>query len=640
MPIQNAIDSTTRRRVIEGAIALMNEWYVFPDVATRLADTLRARQRRGDYHSVGTGPAFAAVLTAHVREVSHDRHASVSYSPKPVTPALPGVTADGAEQYRRQMEAANCGFVKVERLPGNVGYVKFNFFGGPVVCSSTIGAAMTFVANTDALIIDLRENTGGSPKTVALIASYLFSKPTHLNDLWTRKTDSTAQFWTVAEVPGTRLRDSARVYLLTSGATFSGGEEFAYDLQSLKRGVVVGERTGGGAHPVSSRLIDEHFSIGVPYARAINPMTRTNWEDVGVQPDVAAPAADALAAAQRLIATESRQRGAPTPPSAPAGSALADPKPEGATQAIFAAFKDHTIVTMEAQHGLKDVDDFILSLIRHPSFADVVNVLIVEGLNSRYQAVLDRYVAGEDVPFSEVEKALDGHLDAFRSQVVGLVRRLNQTLPADKRLRVVAGEPPTDWSEMRTAEQMRMLLGGGRDESLTAVLDREVFAKGRKALVLYGTGHVHHTGESGIAVYERTHPAVFVIGLHADFATCPAALASRFVELEQRMRSWPVPSVARIRGAWLEEFEQALNESRLLGLQFKQVDALLYLGPLNLMMREPSPAHAWLDSALMAEVHRRNALAGLTDRMKSLVDPAAVRADPAKPMLCPLFRVP
>ena len=197
------------------------------------------------------------------------------------------------------MEQINCGFVKVEELAGNVGYVKFNMFADPEVCGPTATAAMNFVANSDALIVDLRDNGGGDPKMVAYICSYLFSKRTHLNDLWTRKTNATEEFWT-SDVPGRRLADDRPVYVLTSRRTFSGAEEFTYNLKNLKRATIVGETTGGGANPGGPERVGEHFELFVPSGRAINPITKTNWEGTGVEPDVQVAEADALGTAHAM----------------------------------------------------------------------------------------------------------------------------------------------------------------------------------------------------------------------------------------------------------------------------------------------------------------------------------------------------
>jgi len=296
------VDAATRARVIDGAIANLNETYVSPEEAKKMADALRARQKKGEYDSITDGDAFAKMLTDNLREVSHDKHLRVDFSPArmPEIPSGPP-GPEAVAQYRKEMERMNCGFDKVEILSGNVGYVKFDMFADPDVCGPTAVAAMNFLANVDAIIFDLRDNGGGDPKMVAMVSSYLFSEATHLNDLWERKTDSTHQYWTLPYVPGKRL-DGKPAYVLTSAQTFSGAEEFCYNLKNLKRATIVGETTGGGAHPVSGHRIDDHFMIGVPFAKAINPISKTNWEGTGVEPDVKIAAIDALATAQKLAA--------------------------------------------------------------------------------------------------------------------------------------------------------------------------------------------------------------------------------------------------------------------------------------------------------------------------------------------------
>ncbi len=294
------IDSATRARVIDGAIGQLNEFYVFPETAKKMGDLVKSKQKKGAYDSITDGDAFAKMLAENFQEVSHDKHLRVNFSPAPMPDRPEGPpNADDRARYHKDMERMNCGFDKVEILSGNVGYLKFNFFADPEVCGPTAVAAMNFLANVDAIIFDLRENGGGDPKMIAFISTYLFSEPTHLNDIWERKDDSTHQYWTLPYVPGKRL-DGKPAYVLTSKQTFSGAEEFSYNLKNLKRATLIGEATGGGAHPVSGHRIDAHFMIGVPFARAINPISKTNWEGTGVEPDVKVPAADALATAQKL----------------------------------------------------------------------------------------------------------------------------------------------------------------------------------------------------------------------------------------------------------------------------------------------------------------------------------------------------
>jgi hypothetical protein len=308
------IDAATRKHVIDGAIAMLDEFYVFPEVAKKMGIAVRGRAKRGEYDLVTDGNEFAKLLTTHFRDVRHDRHIFVSFSPMRLPEDSPAPSPEAMARYREAMRDSNCGFEKVEHLQGNIGYVKFNSFADPEFCAPTAIAAMNLLANVDAIIFDLRQNGGGDPKMVALVCSYLFEQQTHLNDLWTRKGDSTEQFWTLPYVPGQRL-PSIPVYVLTSHRTFSGAEEFTNNLKVLKRATIVGEVTGGGAHPVAGHRIDDRFTIGVPFARAINPVTKTNWEGVGVEPDVKVSADDALTTAQELAAKEIASRRAAKPAS-------------------------------------------------------------------------------------------------------------------------------------------------------------------------------------------------------------------------------------------------------------------------------------------------------------------------------------
>jgi hypothetical protein len=294
------IDAATRKRVVAGIIDKLNENYVFPETATKMAASLRNAERRGDYQQIANGDRFARALTTQLQEVSHDKHLRVNFSPvaMPPPPEMAG-PPPLSEENRRAMLRDNCGFERVERLAGNVGYVKLNQFADPEVCRDTVAGAMAFVANTDAVIFDMRENGGGYPQMVAFLSSYLFAERTHLNDFWARKSGETRESWTSTEVPGKKITTQP-VFVLTAKRTFSGAEEFTYNLKHLKRATIVGEVTGGGAHPVRGQWVDERFSIGVPDARPLNAVTKTNWEGTGVEPDVKVPAADALATAQKL----------------------------------------------------------------------------------------------------------------------------------------------------------------------------------------------------------------------------------------------------------------------------------------------------------------------------------------------------
>jgi hypothetical protein len=179
--------------------------------------------------------------------------------------------------------------------------IKFGAFPPPDICAPTVVAAMNFVARTNALIFDLRENHGGDPAMVDFMVSYLFRQPTHINDLTNRHENETHQYWTLPWIPGPRLVDQP-VYVLTSSQTFSGGEEFTFDLKTQKRATIVGETTGGGAHPVQGQPAGDHFTVGVPFGRPINPVTKGDWEGTGIEPDVKVSATDALTTAEKLAA--------------------------------------------------------------------------------------------------------------------------------------------------------------------------------------------------------------------------------------------------------------------------------------------------------------------------------------------------
>jgi C-terminal processing protease CtpA/Prc len=297
------IDEATCNAVIDVALKGLEEDYVFPEVAVKITKAIRQRQADKEYAKVKTGQELAELLTKHMQEVSRDKHLRVTCMteklPKPPEPGKEP-TKEMKERMKQMSLRTNGGYRKVERLGGNVGYLALDGFIDSEAAAEPAAAAMNFLANTEALIIDLRRNGGGTPTGVVLLCSYLFDeKPVHLNSLYWRKGDRTEEFWTRKEVAGKRYLGKD-VYVLTSSRTFSAAEEFAYDLQALKRATIVGETTGGGAHPGGAKPIDDHFVMFVPRGRAINPVTKTNWEGVGVKPDVAVDADEALEKAHEL----------------------------------------------------------------------------------------------------------------------------------------------------------------------------------------------------------------------------------------------------------------------------------------------------------------------------------------------------
>jgi hypothetical protein len=304
------VDAATRARVIDGALREIENSYVDASAGARIKAAL-ARDRHA-LDETTSAQAFADQLSERIHSAVPDRHLHVEYSPEPLQL---GALSEAERERNRQRdreagERSNFGFERVERLPGNIGYIDLRRFSNPAWAGDTLAAAMTLVAHSDALIIDLRENTGGYPATAALLESYLFDGRTHTVDIYWRDGDRTEQFWTQDSVSGSRFGQSKPVWLLTSTRTFSGAEGFAFDLKNLKRATVVGETTGGGANPGKFVALDEHFGLFVPTGRAVSPVTHGNWEGTGVEPDVKVEARLALATAQRL-ALEHLIAGAP-----------------------------------------------------------------------------------------------------------------------------------------------------------------------------------------------------------------------------------------------------------------------------------------------------------------------------------------
>lgn len=307
-PPDRTIDAAERDAVIAGVLEKVEAHYVFPDVGKKMAEAVRGRQAKKEYDGIASAKELADTLTKHLREVSKDLHLGVRHSPEPLAKAFDrGPTEEQRKRMRERAALRNFGFKKVERLGvGGVGLLELEGFMPAELIGETAAAAMTVLANNEAVIIDLRKNGGGDPEAVILLCSYFFDDATHLNSIYTRTTDTTRQYWS-HPVAGKKLLGKD-VYVLTSKRTFSAAEEFAYNLQSQTRATIVGETTGGGAHPTRGFRVTDHFGVGVPFARSINPVTKTNWEGTGVKPDVAVPADQALPTAHLLALKKAAER--------------------------------------------------------------------------------------------------------------------------------------------------------------------------------------------------------------------------------------------------------------------------------------------------------------------------------------------
>jgi hypothetical protein len=291
-----AAEQLSGREIVTKALELLRANYVFPEQAGQAATAIEARLEAGEYDDLDE-ITLTERLTRDLQEITGDRHLRVVLGGGPgprrqriEEPEEPKDHEARRLAMRRMGRLDNFGIRQVERLDGNVGYLDVRRVAVPANAGPAIGAAMELVAGTYALIIDLRHNHGGAPEGVVFWCSYLLDeRPTHLNDIFHADTGETRQFWALPYVPGTRYLDRP-VFVLTSGRTFSGGEDFAYTLQALGRATVIGETTGGGAHPTRGFPISAAVHIGIPFARSVNPVTGTNWQGTGVVPDVPADA--------------------------------------------------------------------------------------------------------------------------------------------------------------------------------------------------------------------------------------------------------------------------------------------------------------------------------------------------------------
>jgi retinol-binding protein 3 len=297
----SSMDTAARSKVVEAAAKALEDRYIFPDLGRAMANKIRQENAAHAYDALTTGTDFSNQLTADLYFVGHDKHIHVdSDDRRLVIQERPGT--GGPRPRPRSLEgpppAARVSEFK--RLTGNIGYIRVDQMLPAHASNESIDTAMAALTDSKALIIDLRHNGGGDPMMVAYLCTYLFpvGARIHLNDFVDRDDPAPRASYTLPSVPGKTF--AGDVYVLTSHFTFSGGEEMAYDLQALKRATIVGETTGGGANPGGPVPLPYHFSIFIPTGRPINPVTKTNWEGVGVQPDVSVPADEALEKAKFL----------------------------------------------------------------------------------------------------------------------------------------------------------------------------------------------------------------------------------------------------------------------------------------------------------------------------------------------------
>lgn len=296
------IETAIQIEVIRCLSEKLRVFYLFPDVAEKICASLQKHFDDGDYIDISEGDFFAYALTTHMQEICHDEHLWVKWHSEPLPDGEEALrlSKEWREVQQLQAKLNNYGFQKVERMAGNVGYVDIRYFQRSSWGGDIAVAAMNFLANMYAIIIDLRKCSGGYPGMVSLVSSYLLGEePLLLSSIYWRDDDKTQQYWTLPYVPGQSLADKP-LYILVSKETFSAGEGFAYDMQARKRGIIIGEQTDGGAHPGASYRLNPHFEAFIPIGCLTHPITNRNWEGLGVIPDFPVSSERALIIAHKM----------------------------------------------------------------------------------------------------------------------------------------------------------------------------------------------------------------------------------------------------------------------------------------------------------------------------------------------------
>ncbi|MCB0541201.1 MAG: S41 family peptidase [Bacteroidetes bacterium] len=293
-----SIDKKEKEQVIDSLSILLSNYYIFPEKIPPTISLLKVNYKKGVYDKINDPNEFADKLTFDVISITNDKHFRIAFDPE---------TVDEERKYKANSSAStsekdrttNFGFDQVKILNGNIGYINLKGFYDLSYSSAPLNAAMNFVANSDALIIDLRNNHGGASDLGPYFSAFFFKEPQLLYDFYSRENNKTIhqQYWTQTYVDGKRLIDIP-IFILTSNFTFSAAEAFAYSLQSLNKATIVGENSGGGAHMWTGKIVTNNFYAHIPFARPVDPRTKTNWEITGVNPDVKCDANQALVNAQ------------------------------------------------------------------------------------------------------------------------------------------------------------------------------------------------------------------------------------------------------------------------------------------------------------------------------------------------------
>lgn len=304
------------REVVTQAAMVVEDAYVFPDVGLAMAVELRRALAAKEYDDISAPQKLAEKITEQFMAVSKDKHMFVVMTPEviPLDYDFWEEVAEPSDIQKDYDRRRNYGFNKVERLVGNIGYIEYNEFSGIEGAEPVFAATMEFLKYTGGLIIDLRNNGGGSPDTVELLSGYLLSdERVNLGSWHYRKDNEVKHILSTAKLDGPRYGAERPVYILTGKNTFSAAEAFAYDMQARERAIVIGEVTAGGALPGEMRRLQERFLIRISTAHVIHPITGTDFEGVGVIPDHPVAPADALKVAQEMMLEQLIAEALPSP---------------------------------------------------------------------------------------------------------------------------------------------------------------------------------------------------------------------------------------------------------------------------------------------------------------------------------------
>lgn len=409
----SALDELARETAVHAAAAALRDRYIYPMKGKDAAAKIEANLASGAYAGVADRIAFADRLTSDLAEVAHDKHLRVMAAGGPPPPAI---------MKMGPLPRSDFGVVRSDRLSGGIGYVEISEFPPPEVFKPAAVRAMAPLAGCKAIIVDMRRNRGGRPESVAYFASFFFddAKPVHLNDLIWRNpaTDTfhTEAFYTTS-TPTKFI--GVPVYVLISAGTFSGGEEFAYDMQTQKRAVLVGEVSGGGANPGGVLPLGPGLMIFMPSGRGENPITKTSWEGRGVSPEIGVPHEDALHVAMQR---------------------LGQPSNSGSIEALSQqrVFAPHVIPTSLSEAAARRIigevatQQFRYDLMAAPLAAAVRDQ--IPGLKTEFA----RWGAVQSVAFREVDP---GGADVYDVKFTNGSARLTIVLAADGKALVIDLDP-------------------------------------------------------------------------------------------------------------------------------------------------------------------------------------------------------